>query len=270
VIHPVPLLKLFRGRTYVKLIDSKPVGIRLCARIALALALCFVGAGTAEALPSLQLGPGSDGTWTYDTVTQTWVTPSSSFELVAFANATSADGGRGGYAWDAAGAGTQLAYLVVSAIPMVDYDGFDITIQNDGGTLAILDSGFGTPPLADPNDLAPHGIFDTWFEIYAIEFDGALTSIWDTQSQSGPSNNPAQGFAETFSISVDGLASGVDGVHFDLFTLTGDGTYSLAGGGIARDFAPFSHDAQAVPEPQSALLFGVGGLIASAALRRRR
>ena len=39
---------------------------------------------------------------------------------------------------------------------------------------------------------------------------------------------------------------------------------------IVSRFAPFSHDAQTVPEPSSALLFGVGCLVAGLAARARR
>ena len=78
-------------------------------------------ASPAFGIPSLQLGPGSVGTWTYDNSTQTWVTGSDPFSVDAFANSDT-PGANGSFAWDAAGAIDRYAYLVVSAIPMVQSD----------------------------------------------------------------------------------------------------------------------------------------------------
>jgi hypothetical protein len=232
-----------------------------------------VGAGTAHALPSLQLGEGSVGDWVYDSGTQTWVVSDTEFELNALANAERDDGGKGSYAWDSSGSITQTAYLVVSVAPKMIEDGFDITVMDsDGITISLLDSGFGTPPLQDPNSLAPHGIFDTYFEIYEFEFDGAIQPIYNTQDGI-LSNTKGAGYLETLQITINSLELGVDGVHFDLMTLTGDGSYDVAnGGGIINSFAPFSHDAEfggsVVPEPTSAVLFLVGSLVVGHATRR--
>jgi hypothetical protein len=229
----------------------------------LLVALSLLAAGSAQAIPALQLGPGA-GSWSYDLSTQTWVTPDNPLQLAATANATTGDGGNGDYAWDALGT-SQIAYLVVSAVPKTALSEppelFDITVENDGVTLNLFASGNGAPPLSDPNDLAPHGIFDTYFEIYEFNFDGALVGISDTQ----PGGTGAgMGYLELFDITINGLASTVTGLHFDLYTV------QTADPNRVEAFAPFSHDAQAVPEPSGALLFGVGGLIASVTLRRRR
>lgn len=232
----------------------------------LGLVAAALFAGSATALPAVQLGPGSTGTWTYDTATQTWNTGTSPFELLALANATAADGGNGDYAWDAAGAGTQTAYLVAAAVPKVGFDGFDITIENDGGVLAMLDWGVGTPPVADKNSLAPHGIFATYFEIYAFNYDGVLGPVYDTQPGE---TGTGMGYIEAFDITINSLAAEVTGVHFDLFTLEGDGIYDVGnGGGILKSFAPFSHDATFVPEPTGVVLFSVGLLVVGRAIRR--
>lgn len=233
----------------------------------LVFAVVLLAAGGAQALPALQLGPGG-GNWSYDASTQTWITPDNPLQLAAYANATQLEGGNGDYAWATTGE-ARVAYLVVSAMPkQTDPPGgdlFDITLSNDGVDITVTNliaSGYGTPPVSDPNDLAPHSIFSTYYEVYAFEFNGVPEPIGDTQPGGTGSG---MGYLEYLDIAVGPLAAGVEGLHYDLYTLN-----SLNPGQV-QSFAPFSHDAQyLVPEPSAALLFGVGGLIAGTTLRRRR
>ena len=233
-------------------------------------ALLALWGGAAYALPALQLGPGV-GTWTYDTGTQTWVTDTNPFSLFAYANA--AVGGNGDFAWQSAGASTRNAYLVISAVPMISFDGFDVTVDNGAGAMSIFDSGFGAPPVQDNNDLAPHGIFDTWFEIYEFQFDAAAVTIGDTQPGG---TGTGMGHAEEFDITINSLEAGVTGIHMDLFVVEGDGTFDPSAPAnsnkkLVNAFAPFSHDAQhVVPEPTTLVLLGVGIMGAGIASRRRR
>lgn len=222
-------------------------------------------AATASAIPALQLGPGSVGGWTYDTTTETWVTSSSTFQLLATANATMGDGGNGFYAWDAAGADDQIAYLVVSAMPKTSgpVDSFNITIDNDGASLDLVTSGFGAPPISDTNSLAPHGIWDTYFEIYEFNFEVADGTTTISDSQPGETGM-GEGFEERFDIVVNSFIG--SGVHFDLFTMEGDGT--LFGNTYVKKFAPWSHDAEMIPEPTAALVFGMGLLVVGSRIRR--
>jgi hypothetical protein len=245
--------------------------------VLIAIVTLGFGAGSAQALPSLQLGEGTVGNWEFDNGSETWVVTDTKFELIALANADKAYGGDGEYAWDDAGAEKQVAYLVASAAPKMDSNGFVLEVKDSGGVISMMDSGYGTPPIGDPNSLAPHGIFDTYFEIYQFHFDGAIETIYNTQPGG---SGTGEGYLETLMIEVKNIAAGVDGVHFDLMTLTDDGYYDVYNdGGIVNSFAPFSHDAEyddspgpgpmvPVPEPTSAVLFLAGALIVGRATRR--
>ncbi len=222
--------------------------------------------GLAHALPALQLGPGSEPGWAYDNTDQTWKLNGFG-SLQAYAN--DANTGTGSYAWDTAGASAQLGYLVVAATPMTadNTDVFDITVENDGMVLTLFDSDFGSPPIEDTNSLASHGIFDTYFEIYQFNFDGGLTTIGDTQPGG---TGTGGGYSELFNITLNSIYPGVESLHFDLFTVEGDGIYipntTTPDKKLVKSFAPFSHDAEmTVPEPGSLLLLGLGilGLFSS-------
>jgi len=221
------------------------------------------------ALPMLQLGPGSVGSWSYNTNTDTWVTGTNPFSLKAYANSdgVAADGA---FAWDTAGATDRYTYLVVSAVPMAAGDSFDVTVENDGGALPIFDSGSGAPPVQDNNSLAPHDIFDTYFEIYQFQFDGATTTIFDTEPGKIGSG---EGYEEEFDITINGLVDPVYGIHIDLFTVEGDGTYDPSASAnsnkdLVKANAPFSHDAQYIPEPAAGLLL-LTGLLAACLIRTK-
>ena len=219
-------------------------------------------ASPALGIPSLQLGPGT-GNWTYDTFTETWVTPDNPLNLYATAN----QDGSGGYAWDPLGSSDQMAYLVISADPSAMTDVFDVTVMNDGITLSMVESGAGQPPLSDPNSLAPHGIFDTWYEIYEFDFDGIATTISDTQPGS---TGTGTGFEEYFDITINSISQGV--LHFDLLTMEGDGV--LGNNTNVNAFAPFSHDGggggtTVVPEPSAFLVFATGFVLVGIRTRRR-
>ena len=95
------------------------------------LAVSLLGAFSAQALPSLQLGPGA-GSWTYDNSTQTWVTSDDPLELLATANATAADGGNGS-TYGGSGSGGRIALYY-------DEDVFGGVVSADGGGTLMIDA----------------------------------------------------------------------------------------------------------------------------------
>lgn len=260
------------------------IGMSTFKTIASAAILSLGLASAAQALPALQLGPDPDnlGSWNYDLTTETWVLGTGNGSVYAYANDTKANGGDGHYAWDSAGAAGQIAYLVVSAMPGTadGTDAFNISVTNDGGALSLFDSGYGTPPLEDSNSISSHGIFDTYFEIYAFNFDGLSGTIGNTQPGDAGSG---EGFTEEFDVVINSYTAGTTGIHFDLFTTTGAGQYLRIGdtgyGGdnkkLVNRVAPYSHDAEFgccgenVPEPGPLGLLGAG-MIALYIARRRR
>ncbi len=159
------------------------------------------------------------------------------------------------------------AYVVFGAVPMIMTDTFTIAPQGDAGSLSLVQSGFGTPPFEDPNSLAPHGIFDTYVEVYAINFDTAGT-VFNTTPGSSPPGDSAPGYIEMIDMNLTSLT---DGLHIDLFRCS---TGSVEGGDCmimqGTDFAPFSHDATYVPVPAAVWLFGSGLLGLVGIARRRR
>ena len=259
------------------------------AKLAMVVAVAMLAPGAAWALPSLQLGPGDDASWTYvGGGDDTWYVGDTAFTLGAYANALKEDGGNGDYAFTDDNT-SKTAYLVFSAVPKIDSpDGeFDLTVMDEHGALTLVQEGFGSPPDAggtDNDDLASHGIYDTYFYIYEFDFDGALTDIEDQQPGG---TGTGKGYAEMFTATVNNTGAAVDGIHMDLFTVGGDGKLvttdadgnPLGAGDLVNQintFAPFSHDAQfggtpplQVPEPGTLVLL-LGAVFGPGLTRRAR
>lgn len=210
----------------------------------LAATLILVGSltGTALAvLPTLQLG--IEGGVYFDGTTYNTTDP---FTLQALYNG---DGNLYG----------DTFYLSIAVVPKIDtaVDLGSFTITYSGATTTVdvtADMVFGTPPIATindgpPGDLAPHGVFPTYFMEFAFLFD---------ETQTVPAINVATGETPPGTLAFRNFIinyAGLDGdfaLHFDLYNLDGDNEID--------QFAPFSHDAQTngVPEPGSLFLLGSG------------
>jgi hypothetical protein len=204
----------------------------------------------AQAIPTLQLDVGSSTTF-YDLASESITTTSPNFTLYALLNPDKDSDLDGKY------------FISAAVLGPIDSGG---SFKFGGQEIAVnSEMDFGTPPLSgDGKQLPPHGIFDTYYAEFAINFGEAFEAIpYNTQDDAGFGGNPFEGsgfYALAFDIDVSKLGEGLS-LHFDLYQ-TGSGVV---------EFAPFSHNAQfqRAPEPGTILLLGLG-LTGLATWHRRR
>jgi len=132
-----------------------------------------------------------------------------------------------------------------------------------GGGVGYDEMEYGVPPLDAymmANDLPSHGVYDTYYREHSFTLDPTgQADPYDAQFfPGGPlpfSNATGDLWYQAFSVDVSGLLYPPYRLHFDFYTMDGDG--------IAK-FAPFSHDVLATPIPASVILgmlgLGVVGL----------
>jgi hypothetical protein len=215
----------------------------------------------AWSLPVLQLDIAGG---TYDATTETVVSGSKQFDLIALLNASSTAG---------------KYYVSMALTPATDVAGNYGSFTVNGTHVDVTaDMAYGTPPSEfntafDPGDLSTHSIYPTYFFEYGFYFNPAkTTSDYNVQDDAGRGIAGAGDlFYQTFALDVSGLNAGA-GLHFDLYDET------TRGGDIdVGKFAPYSHDAEyvpgktpeAVPEPGTLGLMGLG-LSGIAFFARRR
>ncbi len=219
--------------------DTKGLILKTC------VAAFGLYATSAAAVPSLQIGDADGGVCdSYNTFTEDCIV-SGTFSV------TSLEAGAG--------------YVVFGAVPSAADDTFTIAPSIGGTSLALVQSGFGAPPLEDSNNLAPHGIFDTYFEVYRLDFTTVAT-VFNTQP--GHPGDSTLGYIEFIDLNLSALT---DGLHIDLFRCS-TGSVEVGDCIIAQgtDFAPFSHDGTYVPVPAAVWLFGSGLLGLVGVARRKR
>lgn len=209
--------------------------------------------GTAQAVPTLQLD--TDGT--YDFSTETIVTSSSTFTVYAYLT------NKNGSASDLSALLADTYYLSIALVPGDSLTSESFTI--DGTTVDVTgDMTYGTPPIdiaAQQFDLASHGVYPTYYYEESFQFsESNELGQYNTQDRAingGTIDLSYDANGDMYYVAFEIDRTGLDqnyNLHFDLYNtnVKRNGTITV------DDFAPFSHDVEAVPEPATLLLLGLG------------
>jgi hypothetical protein len=222
-------------------------------------------ASQAFAIPALQLDIAGGS---YDNATETVVTNSNTFSLYALLSPSNSAPSYDRY------------YVSFSVTPATSTaSNFGYFLLNGNRIDVTADMVFGVPPFeanlnSDPGDLSRHSIFPTYFYEYGFYFNnGNRTSAYNVEDEAGRGLvGSGTMLYKTFNIDASHLADGT-GLHMDLYS------ENYRYGDVDIDqFAPFSHDAEfintstpeAVPEPTTLGLMGLGLAGLAMAARRRR
>lgn len=261
------------GRMYLRFFEL-PFSSKLFLTVLLGTTLTSI----ANAIPSLQLDASPS---IYNSGNESIQATANPFQLYALANNDSSFSLSATYY-------ISLAIVNHSGAPMTigdkTFGSFSISGSGVGGgskTYSFSDLVFGNPPFEsnlgkDAGDLAPHGIYPTYFAEIAFNFDSAKrASAYNSAETPGAlasSINPNGAlFYQDWNIDVSGLKAGYD-LHIDLYD-----TALKQGDDIdVNDFAPFSHDAVSgggvsVPVPDGSNSLALLGLavLGLAVLRTR-
>jgi len=199
---------------------------------------------SASAVPLLQLDIVPS---VYDSTTETIVASSDDFTLYALL--TPIDG--------TAFAIYDTTYFIsIALLPQTNslsgFGSFEFDPEGSGPTTYTSMTNFGTPL-----NLPSHGIFDTAYMEFAFDFlESDTVGTYNTMDDPGGFGSfPGDGtYYAAFDVDTSLLDSDVI-IHFDLYSKVWNGNKGVL---EIDKFAPFSHDAQSVPEPATMLLLGSG------------
>lgn len=137
------------------------------------------------------------------------------------------------------------------------FNGININVTSD--------MSYGVPPLEanlspDKGDLPKHGVYPTYFKEFVFQFNsGSRIKAYNSQEraeQGGLIDTAYDPYGPMYfaSFAVDRSSLDQDyELHFDLYNS------SMKNGDVdVTKFAPFSHDAETVPEPGVLFLMGAG------------
>jgi hypothetical protein len=202
-------------------------------------------AGSAAAVPSLQIYIDAADV-SYNPGTESWMTSSYDFDLWVVASHLDR-----GSIYDIG--------LVAALGSTTDPNSGSLFVTPEGGSTTEYTNGdfsWGTPPAGDP--IPAHGIYPANFvDIGVTTQTPTDPNDWVTVQDyipGGDGGTDVHGFIYKFHITTT-----YNRLHFDAYGYDGN-----------RMFAPFSHDADVVPEPTTMALFGLGLLGAGIARRIRK
>lgn len=163
-----------------------------------------------------------------------------------------------------------LFYISAAIVPSMDETDPPLDLGSftfDGELINVVsDMDYGSPPInavLTPEQIAAHGIYNTYFEVFDFELDLSKKAIlYDSMVTPDGLVPDSEGtlYYMDFNVDVSDLAPGYE-VHFDLFTQNLDGSI--------KQFAPFSHDA-VTPTPGALLLGSIGIGMVIARCRKRK
>ncbi len=97
----------------------------------------------------------------------------------------------------------------------------------DDTTIVIGDMDYGAPPIdatKNKDEVAKHGIFDTYYYEHEFTLDGTKTSgLYNTQDRQGGPIAGDDMWYEDFQVDISGLHPDF-ALHFDFYTKELDGT----------------------------------------------